>query len=76
MHDMPRLRALQHVNGSDYYPNATKPQAVDLRLAILWSQLVSNQRPSACEADALPLSYGTEIVFERGRSGRSNEMEP
>lgn len=24
-----------------------------------WSQLVSNQRPSACEADALPLSYGT-----------------
>lgn len=25
----------------------------------LWSQLVSNQRPLACEASALPLSYGT-----------------
>jgi hypothetical protein len=25
-----------------------------------WSRLVSNQRPSACEADALPLSYETE----------------
>src|SRR3954469_13131038 len=24
-----------------------------------WSRLVSNQRPSACEADALPLSYET-----------------
>ncbi len=26
----------------------------------LWSRLGSNQRPSACEADALPLSHGTE----------------
>ena len=26
---------------------------------VLWSRLVSNQRPSACEADALPLSYET-----------------
>lgn len=25
----------------------------------LWSRLGSNQRPSACEADALPLSHGT-----------------
>lgn len=24
-----------------------------------WSRLGSNQRPSACEADALPLSHGT-----------------
>ncbi|WP_429419946.1 hypothetical protein [Nocardia sp. GAS34] len=32
MHGMPRLCALQHGNGSDQYPNATKPQAVDLRL--------------------------------------------
>lgn len=24
-----------------------------------WSRLGSNQRPSACEADALPLSYET-----------------
>ena len=31
-----------------------------------WSRLVSNQRPSACEADALPLSYET---------GRSNDVE-
>lgn len=26
-----------------------------------WSRLGSNQRPSACEADALPLSHGTRI---------------
>src|SRR6478609_1456542 len=26
-----------------------------------WSRLVSNQRPSACEADALPLSYETRF---------------
>lgn len=26
---------------------------------LLWSRLGSNQRPSACEADALPLSHGT-----------------
>ena len=25
----------------------------------MWSRLGSNQRPSACEADALPLSHGT-----------------
>lgn len=25
----------------------------------VWSRLGSNQRPSACEADALPLSHGT-----------------
>ncbi len=29
----------------------------------LWSQLVSNQRPLACEASALPLSYGTVGIF-------------
>ena len=28
--------------------------------SFLWSRLGSNQRPSACEADALPLSHGTE----------------
>jgi hypothetical protein len=33
---------------------------------VWWSRLVSNQRPSACEADALPLSYET---------GRSNDVE-
>ena len=34
----------------------------------LWSRLGSNQRPSACEADALPLSYETGIGrVERGR---------
>ncbi len=27
-----------------------------------WSRLVSNQRPSACEADALPLSYETRCA--------------
>ena len=29
------------------------------RRLYLWSRLGSNQRPSACEADALPLSYET-----------------
>jgi hypothetical protein len=33
-----------------------------------WSRLVSNQRPSACEADALPLSYETEGPTETGRT--------
>ena len=31
-----------------------------------WSRLGSNQRPSACEADALPLSHGTERATPRG----------
>ena len=30
--------------------------------------MVSNHRPSACEADALPLSYETEWGVERGRT--------
>jgi len=30
-----------------------------------WSRLVSNQRPSACEADALPLSYETWETIDR-----------
>ena len=29
------------------------------RVPAWWSRLGSNQRPSACEADALPLSHGT-----------------
>ena len=29
-----------------------------------WSRLGSNQRPSACEADALPLSHGTSMAKE------------
>ncbi len=33
-----------------------------------WSRLVSNQRPSACEADALPLSYETREVDRTGRT--------
>ena len=43
-----------------------------------WSRLGSNQRPSACEADALPLSHGTGAkrrmtskVSTRGRVGRT-----
>ena len=32
----------------------------------MWSRLGSNQRPSACEADALPLSHGTAPKGERG----------
>ena len=41
---------------------------------VWWSRLVSNQRPSACEADALPLSYetgrSTEQVERRRRLAR------
>lgn len=33
----------------------------------VWSRLGSNQRPSACEADALPLSHGTGAERQRGR---------
>jgi hypothetical protein len=33
-----------------------------------WSRLVSNQRPSACEADALPLSYETGELDRTGRT--------
>ncbi len=35
-----------------------------------WSRLVSNQRPSACEADALPLSYETREtpIYDRWTS--------
>ena len=32
-----------------------------------WSRLGSNQRPPACEAGALPLSYETECLGERRR---------
>src|ERR1700741_253352 len=38
-----------------------------------WSRLGSNQRPSACEADALPLSHGTARPT---RSRQANEGEP
>lgn len=34
--------------------------------AFEWSQLGSNQRPSACEADALPLSYETGKIRSKG----------
>lgn len=47
---------------------------------IKWSRLGSNQRPSACEADALPLSYETERLSINDRwttkintAGRSSE---
>lgn len=36
-----------------------RPRAEASREARWWSRLGSNQRPSACEADALPLSYRT-----------------
>ena len=37
----------------------------------LWARLVSNQRPLACEASALPLSYapGAEQFTPTGRTG-------
>jgi hypothetical protein len=37
-----------------------------------WSRLGSNQRPSACEADALPLSHGT---LRPARRWQANEVE-
>ncbi len=41
----------------------------------LWARLVSNQRPLACEASALPLSYapGVEECTPRGRIGNFRE---
>src|ERR1700682_829942 len=45
------------------HPRARASAETDSRLHDLrkqwWSRLGSNQRPSACEADALPLSHGT-----------------
>ena len=41
--------------------NGSRPVALP-RSGEGWSRLGSNQRPSACEADALPLSYETEGV--------------
>jgi hypothetical protein len=32
-----------------------------------WAEQVSNLRPSACKADALPLSYPPEVTSFRGR---------
>ncbi len=29
--------------------------------SLWWARLVSNQRPPACEADALPLSYAPKL---------------
>ncbi len=42
-------RTLRTMLGGKKPPNCT----------LWWSRLGSNQRPSACEADALPLSHGT-----------------
>ena len=36
-----------------------------------WSRLGSNQRPSACEADALPLSHGTGHHTDARSAGRT-----
>jgi hypothetical protein len=46
---------------------------------MLWSRLVSNQRPSACEADALPLSYETgelDRTIERRRRLARSGLSP
>jgi hypothetical protein len=39
-----------------------------------WSRLGSNQRPSACEADALPLSHGTGA--ERRTTSKTSTRRP
>ncbi len=41
--------------------NTEIPPTCEEQGVFQWSQLGSNQRPSACEADALPLSYETGI---------------
>ena len=46
----------------------TDPRGFEPRRFWWWSRLVSNQRPSACEADALPLSYETREVDRTGRT--------
>ena len=38
-----------------------------------WAMLVSNQRPSACEADALPLSYTPQLT--RGRKSKTEKSQ-
>lgn len=44
------------------------------RASLLWSRLGSNQRPSACEADALPLSHGT-VLCSAVFTARPNEAK-
>src|SRR5262249_29291647 len=39
----------------------------DLRRGFWWARLVSNQRPPACKAGALPLSYAPGTPARRGR---------
>src|ERR1700758_2777281 len=45
-----RMRSRAHQDHTNAYLTCTVSK---------WSRLGSNQRPSACEADALPLSHGT-----------------
>jgi hypothetical protein len=40
-----------------------------------WSRLGSNQRPSACEADALPLSHGTRRATSMRNPNGPNDVE-
>lgn len=48
VHDMPRLCALQHGNGSDNSPNATKQQVINLRLCgSVVPTLVNPNHPTA-----------------------------
>jgi hypothetical protein len=41
-----------------------------------WSRLGSNQRPSACEADALPLSHGTSGTRTKTSTCRPAALNP
>ena len=43
--------------------------------ANLWSRLGSNQRPSRCERDALPLSHGT-VPLRSGSNAKKFNMHP
>ena len=40
-----------------------------------WDQMDLNQRPSACRADALPLSYGPKMVQGFGIEPNSSALQ-
>src|SRR5439155_26405440 len=44
------------------------------RQKVQWARLVSNQRPLACEASALPLSYAPSEGDSRPRASREREL--
>ncbi len=73
--DRHRKTGVRSGRSRPYLPNSRTTKKYALKWiyqgVFEWSQLVSNQRPSACEADALPLSYGTEAIRSAASSSPS-----